>query len=90
VYQVAKISLRGSIIIYYDSLKVVRRYHDKTVKLSSRALEGILSITEIKRLIEEITINVLIKYVSKKMKLLIIFQNNLPLFMIYQCDQKSK
>jgi len=60
------------------------------VKLLGRALEGMSSITEIKWLIEEIIINVSIKYASKKMKPPIIFQNNPLSFIIYQYDQKAK
>ena len=48
------------------------------------------SIIEKRWLISEIRIRVVIEYVSRKINTLFIFQSNLPIFLINQCNKKAK
>ena len=78
------------IVIYCDNLKVVQRCNNEINKSSLRANESMSSVKEIKRLINELAINVSIEYASSKRKVPVTFESNPGLFLIKQCNARAK
>jgi len=72
----------GLIVIYYDNLKVVQRCNNKINKSLLEANKDMSLVEKIKWLINELAINVSIKYISSKRKVLVTFESNQELFLI--------
>ena len=62
-----------SIVIYLDNLEVVRRCNREIDKSLIEACEGILSVIEIRELIDKMSIKVSIEHVRGYIKTLITF-----------------
>ena len=68
----------------------MQRCNNEINKLLLGANEVILLVEEIKQLINKLAINIIIKYISSKRKVLVTFESNLGLFLIKKCNARAK
>ena len=76
IYKVARLVAIGSLIIYYDNLKIVQWIDIRIIKVSQNAEEGLSSILEIKSIINKLKFNIFIEYTNGDLKQLQSFQAN--------------
>ena len=78
------------IIIHYDNREVVRDCHVELIKTIQGASEEAFSICEIRRLLKEIAIPVLIELTKAQKKKQVKFYDNPLVALILECDRLAR
>ena len=76
--------------IYINNFKNYREIHTDPVKVTEGIIDGAALIAEIKRLLKKIVISVKIEYRIIRKKRVVKFEDDLLLFLLEECDTKSK
>jgi len=81
---------QGGIKIYIDNFKNHKEIIGLQVKATEGATDGAASISEIKRLLKEMTINIIIEHRWINKKKIQKFEDDPLTFLLQECDTKSK
>ena len=90
IYYKIKRLLQGRLIICIDNFTNYKDIHRDYVKAIERASDRVLLIVEIKKLFKMIMVTIGIGHRIIKKKKVVKFEDNLPLFLLQECNAKSK